>query len=272
MNASAQKKHIQVICWNILNPDPDFVKMSLRSIVNQSKLKRNFSLDMYEKSKKLAVINEKRYQSQRKPNILEIIYNWFSLYPTRFVLCLQEVCPDMYAELMSIYGENRIRKTTLHDIKPEKVGEVVVLKEIVDYRCTLISEDLEFLESDDINLEIENVRKNALHTKIQIKNTGIQMDCVNLHNFYTWADKNLLQVFQTIFRVLSQSDRFFICGDFNKPYERIYNILGDISVNYQDKRLYMPAITNNRQNSFTSFSTYKNQRFLYLDVLFYNVK
>jgi len=30
MNNSAQKKHIQVICWNILNPDPDFVKISLR--------------------------------------------------------------------------------------------------------------------------------------------------------------------------------------------------------------------------------------------------
>ena len=268
---------IQVISWNILNPDPDFVKMSLRPIVNQSPEKRNFRPQVYEESRKLAVINEKRYQSQRKPNILGIIEKWFSDYPTHFVLCLQEVCPDMHETLLDIYGENRIRKTTLPDIKPEKVKEVVVLKEIVDYRCTLISEDLAFLASSDINLEIADVRKNALYTKVQIKGSEIQFDCVNLHNFYTWADSNLLQVLQTIFGVLSQSDRFFICGDFNKPYERIYRILERITVNNKDNRLYMPApampaISNNRQNSFTSFSTYKNQRFLYLDVLFYNVK
>jgi endonuclease/exonuclease/phosphatase family metal-dependent hydrolase len=249
---------IQVISWNILNPDPDFVKMSLRLVVNQSNTKNNRSLPVFERSRKLAVINEKRYHSQRKPNILKIIEDWFSLYPTHFVLCLQEVCTDMYEELLALYGKDQIRKTTLHDIKPEKVGEEEeVLKEIVDYRCTLISKDLAFLESGDINLEMSSVRKNALHTKIQIKGTEILFDCVNLHNFFTWTDENLLQLFQKIFGVLSQSDRFFICGDFNKPYERIYNILEKISVNNQDKRLYMPAINNNRQNSFTSFNIRK---------------
>ena len=163
----------------------------------------------------------------------------------------------MYEELLALYGEDQIRKTTLHDIKPEKVGEEEVLKEIVDYRCTLISEDLAFVESGDINLEMSSVRKNALHTKIKIKDTEILFDCVNLHNFFTWTDENLLQLFQTIFGVLSQSDRFFICGDFNKPYQRIYRILGEISVNYRDDRLYMPAISNNRQNSFTSFNIRK---------------
>ena len=48
---------IQVISWNILNPDPDFVKMSLRPVVNQSSEKRNFSTAIYEKSRKLAIIN-----------------------------------------------------------------------------------------------------------------------------------------------------------------------------------------------------------------------
>ena len=127
---------IQVISWNILNPDPDFVKMSLRIVVNQRNTKNNRSESVFERSRKLAVINERRYHSQRKPNILKIIEDWFSLYPTRFVLCLQEVCTDMYKELLAIYDENRIRKTTLHDIKTEKVGEDQVLKEIVDYRCT----------------------------------------------------------------------------------------------------------------------------------------
>ena len=248
---------IQVISWNILNPDPDFVKMSLRLVVNQRSTKNNRSLPVFERSRKLAVINERRYHSQRKPNILGIIAKWFSDNPTRFVLCLQEVCTDMYEELLALYGEDQIRKTTLHDIKPEKVGEDLVLKEIVDYRCTLISEDLAFLESGDINLEMSSVRKNALHTKIKIKDTEILFDCVNLHNFFTWTDENLLQLFQTIFGVLSQSDRFFICGDFNKPYQRIYRILGEISVNYRDDRLYMPAISNNRQNSFTSFNIRK---------------
>jgi len=248
---------IQVISWNILNPDPDFVKMSLRLVVNQKKTKNNRSESVFERSRKLAVINEKRYQSQRKPNILGIIAKWFSDYPTHFVLCLQEVCTDMYEELLALYGKDQIRKTTLHDIKPEKVGEEEVLKEIVDYRCTLISKDLAFLESGDINLEMSSVRKNALHTKIKIKDTEILFDCVNLHNFFTWTDENLLQLFQTIFGVLSQSDRFFICGDFNKPYQRIYRILGEISVNYRDDRLYMPAISNNRQNSFTSFNIRK---------------
>ena len=82
---------IQVISWNILNPDPDFVKMSLRPVVNQSSEKKNYSKDMYEKSRKLAVINERRYHSQRKRNILKIIEDWFAQYPNRFVLCLQEV-------------------------------------------------------------------------------------------------------------------------------------------------------------------------------------
>ena len=58
---------IQVISWNILNPDPDFVKMSLRLVVNQKKTKNNRSESVFERSRKLAVINEKRYQSQRKP-------------------------------------------------------------------------------------------------------------------------------------------------------------------------------------------------------------
>jgi len=69
---------IQVISWNILNPDPDFVKMSLRPVVNQSPGKRNFSPEMYQRSKKLAVINERRYHSQRKPNIFKIIEDWFA--------------------------------------------------------------------------------------------------------------------------------------------------------------------------------------------------
>lgn len=64
---------IKVISWNILNPVPDFVKMSLRPVVNQSSGKRNFSTEIYEKSKKLAIINEMCYHSQRKPNILKII-------------------------------------------------------------------------------------------------------------------------------------------------------------------------------------------------------
>ena len=93
---------IHVISWNILNPDPDFVKMSLRPVVNQSQGKINFTAPIYEKSRKLAVINERRYQTQRKPNIIKIIEDWFSQYPSRFVLCLQEVCPDMYATLMEI--------------------------------------------------------------------------------------------------------------------------------------------------------------------------
>ena len=258
---------IQVISWNILNPDPDFVKMSLRPIINQSSEKRNFSTSIYEKSRKLAVINEKRYQTQRKPNILKIIEDWFTQYPNRFVLCLQEVCGDMYAALLEIYGENRVRITSTCDIKPKIIDGEIILENIYDYRCTIISEDLVFLEYRDILLqtyeshsERVNIRKNALYCKIRIAGIGVEFDCVNLHFFYTWTEEILQKIFQTIFSFLSQSQRFFICGDFNKPYERIYGILGKITVNNQDKRLYMPspplpAISNNRQNSFTSFNT-----------------
>ena len=248
---------IQVISWNILNPDPDFVKMSLRPVVNQSNTKTNRSPPIYERSRKLAVINEKRYQSQRKPNIIGIIAKWFSDNPTRFVLCLQEVCPDMFAELMAIYCENRIRITRQHDINPK------INREIFDHRCTIISKDLVFIESHDIILQtcdiIDSkeviVKKNALYCKIGIAGIGIDFDCVNLHFFYTWTEPLLLEIFQTIFGVLSQSQRFFICGDFNKPYKKIYEIMGEISVNYRDGRLYMPAISTNPQNSFTSFNT-----------------
>jgi endonuclease/exonuclease/phosphatase family metal-dependent hydrolase len=247
---------IQVISWNILNPDPDFVKMSLRPVVNQSPEKRNFSAPIYEKSRKLAIINEMRYHSRRKTNILEIIGDWFAQYPNRFVLCLQEVCGDMFAKLLSIYGKNRVRKTAELDINPK------ISREISDHRCTIISADLEFLESRDIELQTsENiVRKNALYCKIKITEIGVVFDCVNLHFFYTWTEEILKGIFQTIFSNLSQSQRFFLCGDFNKPYERIFRILGEITVNNKDGRLYMPAppmpaISNNRQNSFTSFNT-----------------
>jgi endonuclease/exonuclease/phosphatase family metal-dependent hydrolase len=261
---------IQVISWNILNPDPDFVKMSLRPVVNQSSpAKRNFSMPVYEKSRKLALINQERYQTHRKPNIIGIIAKWFSDYPTQFVLCLQEVCTDMFAELLEIYGENRIKITRENDLNPK------INREIFDHRCTIISKDLVFIESHDIILQTSNtidskeviVRKNALYCKIRIRETGVEFDCVNLHFFYTWSDENLSQVFQTIFGVLSQSQRFFICGDFNKPYKKIYEIMEEISVNNKDKRLYMPAppmpaISNNPQNSFTSFNTRdKNKRF-----------
>jgi endonuclease/exonuclease/phosphatase family metal-dependent hydrolase len=253
---------IQVISWNILNPDPDFVKMSLRPVVNQSSEKRNFTAPIYEKSRKLAVINERRYNSQRKPNIIKIIEDWFAEYPSRFVLCLQEVCRDMYDTLLKIYGANRIKTTSICDIKPKIIDGEIVLEDIFDYRCTIISADLEFIESRDIVLQTResdsqrvNIRKNALYCKIRIGENGIDFDCVNLHFFYTWTEEILQGIFQTIFAVLSQSQRFFLCGDFNKPYERIYGILGKITVNNQDNRLYMPAISNNRQNSFTSFNT-----------------
>ena len=94
-----------------------------------------------------------------------------------------------------------------------------------------------------------------MYCKIGIAGIGIDFDCVNLHFFYTWTEPLLLEIFQTIFGVLSQSQRFFICGDFNKPYKKIYEIMGEISVNYRDGRLYMPAISTNPQNSFTSFNT-----------------
>jgi len=255
---------IQVISWNILNPDPDFVKMSLRLVVNQRSTKNNRSPPVFERSRKLALINQERYKTQRKPNILGIIAKWFSLYPIRFILCLQEVCPDMYAALMEIYGENRIRITRKNDINPK------INREIFDHRCTIISEDLVFIESHDIILQTRNiidskeiiVKKNALYCKIRIGETGVEFDCMNLHFFYTWSDENLSQVFQTIFEVLSQSQRFFICGDFNKPYKKIYEIMGRITVNNRDDRLYMPAISNKPQNSFTSFNTRdKNKRF-----------
>ena len=253
---------IQVISWNILNPDPDFVKMSLRSVVNQSQEKNVFSDAMYEKSRKLAIINKRRYHSKRKPNILKIIKDWFAQYPKRFVLCLQEVCGDMYAELFKIYGQNRVRITSELDINP-KIG-----REISDHRCTIISADLEFIKSRDIKLQTsENIiRKNALYCKIRIAEIGVDFDCVNLHFFYTWTEDILQGIFQTIFSNLSKSQRFFLCGDFNKPYERIYGILGKITVNNKDKRLYMPtppmpAISNNRPNSFTSFNTrFRNNR------------
>ena len=248
---------IQVISWNILNPDPDFVKMSLRPVVNNSEGKSVYSNEMYEKSRKLAVINEMRYHSRRKPNILKIIKYWFTQYPNRFVLCLQEVCEDMYAALFAIYDIKRIRKTTVLDINP-KIG-----REISDYRCTIISADLEFIESRDIELQTSEpqlVIKNALYCKIGIAEIGVDFDCVNLHFFFTWTENMLEGIFRTIFSNLSQSQRFFLCGDFNKPYERIFRILGEITVNNKDGRLYMPAppmpaISNNRQNSFTSFNT-----------------
>jgi len=230
--------------------------MSLRPVVNQSTGKRNFSAPIYERSRKLAVINERRYHSQRKPNILKIIEDWFAQYPSRFVLCLQEVCGDMYAALLGIYGKNRVRITSELDINP-KIG-----REISDHRCTIISADLEFIESRDIVLQTSefgseevNVRKNALYCKIRIAEIGVEFNCVNLHFFYTWSEDILQGIFQTIFSNLSQSQRFFLCGDFNKPYERIFRILSEITVNNKDGRLYMPAISNNRQNSFTSFNT-----------------
>ena len=109
--------------------------------------------------------------------------------------------------------------------------------------------------SENIESKQVIVKKNALYCKIRIAEIGVDFDCVNLHFFYTWTEEILLGIFQTIFSNLSQSQRFFLCGDFNKPYKRIFRILGEITVNHKDGRLYMPAISNNRQNSFTSFNT-----------------
>jgi endonuclease/exonuclease/phosphatase family metal-dependent hydrolase len=250
-------KSIQVISWNILNPDPDFVKMSLRPVVNISAGKNDYSDDIYKKSKKLAIINKMRYHSQRKLNILKIIEDWFALYTECFVLCLQEVCGDMYAALLGFYSENRVRITSELDKNPK------INREISDHRCTIISADLEFLESHDIELQTSEpqlVRKNALYCKIRIKKNRVEFDCVNLHFFFTWTENILEGIFRTIFSNLSQSLPFFLCGDFNKPYERILRILEKITVNNKDKRLYMlsppmPAISNNSRNSFTSFNT-----------------
>ena len=170
---------------------------------------------------------------------------------------MQEVCGDMFEVLLAIYGENRIRITREHDINPK------INREISDHRCTIISEDLVFIESHDIVLQTSDiidskeviVKKNALYCKIGIRETSVEFYSVNLHFFYTWSEDILKGIFQTIFGILSQSQRFFICGDFNKPYKKNYEIMGERSVNYRDDRLYMPAISNNPQNTFTSFNT-----------------
>ena len=91
----------------------------------------------------------------------------------------------MFEVLLAIYGENRIRITREHDINPK------INREISDHRCTIISEDLVFIESHDIVLQTRDiiyskeviVKKNALYCKIGIEETSVEFDCVNLHFF-----------------------------------------------------------------------------------------
>lgn len=214
-----QNNSIKVITWNILNPNPDIVKVLLQGIVNNSK--------------KLAEIDYKRYIKYRKYNILKIIDKWFKKYKNNLIICLQEVCKDMYNELLAIYGNNRI-----------KINTIVGTKD--DYRCTLISEDLKFIKSYDIILQGDNVKKNALCTFVKTTNEII-IKCINLHLYYKW-NHNLKKILKNILLDLKNpNENIIICGDFNKPFETIYDF-----INEPNKQLKAISI-NNKQ--FTSFNT-----------------
>jgi endonuclease/exonuclease/phosphatase family metal-dependent hydrolase len=256
-----------IYSFNILNPKSFF--MTLDKIpYNENKNTKKII------AKELSLINNRRadYRNTLLFYIIDSLLN-----KDNTIICLQEVDINFLDTLKDIYKDKLAHKKN-NDIVVRYEKKIKISTETDDdYRVTLISKNLQFIDSFDIELAVmskgnKQSTRNALYTKIHNINNNNIIQCINLHIHHSSKEADYMNYSKMIKYIIIQNSNkindvesmnnlipFIIAGDFNKPILdksiiSFLDILSEINVKTQI------AIAKNSlpEKQFTSFNTRNN--------------
>ena len=231
---NSESINITIYSFNVLNGDTNTSIMTFKNYNNY-----NNSI-----ATKIAEIDLIRFHDKRKYYIKELINIWFNKCSNeKCIICLQEVNQELLNLLQEFYPK----------IIFTKDPDIIILsnnkiKEKIEYRVTICSPDLEFIDYSDIVLSNGNFIKNALYSLIKLPNGKIIQN-INLHIHYLTDQAKMLEFGQIINDKINSEYSFFICGDFNKPLSDIQTFIQKIPI----KEIIQPLSLTNP--SFTSIDT-----------------
>ena len=208
---------IRIYSFNVLNSDAAVLNITYRKILNK---------DLTELAVKL---DTDRYLLFRKSAILETIKYFINKKPC--IVSLQEVNKDLLDSLIQLFGIENVKYNTNIDTIKWIRDDVVHSGVKYEYRVTIISNDLEFIKSFDIELDNGTAKKNGLYTQITLKNNREKIiQNINLHLHYRNNEKNLIEFGKIIFCYIDDKIPFYICGDLNKPVSNLKPFLDSINI------------------------------------------
>lgn len=238
---------IRIYSFNVLNSEELVLNITYRKIFLQKEL-----IDLAVK------LDTERYLLFRKQAILDIIK--YFINKKQCIVSLQEVNKDLLDSLIQLFGNENVKFNTSIDTIKYVRDDVVHNGLKYEYRVTIISNDLEFIKSFDIELDNRTAKKNALYTQITLKNNREKIiQNINLHLHYKSNENNLIEFGEKIFCYIDHQYPFYICGDFNKsvsnlkPFLNAINIKSIITPINKIKPDYLDG--NLILNGYTSFDT-----------------
>jgi endonuclease/exonuclease/phosphatase family metal-dependent hydrolase len=220
--------NITIYSFNVLNGDPNTSIMTFKNYNSKT-------------AKQIAIIDSIRFHDKRKYYIKELIDIWFNKsFNQKCIICLQEVNQELLDLLKEFYPKIAFTRES------DSILLSGNMKNKIEYRVTICSQDLDFIDYYDIQLSNGISRKNALYSLIKLPNGKIIQN-INLHIHYLTDLTKLSEFGQILNDKILKEYSFFICGDFNKPLSDLKHFIQKIPI----KDIYSPT-------SFTSFDTRVN--------------
>jgi hypothetical protein len=189
---------ITIYSFNVLNGDSNTSIMTFKNYNSTT-------------AKKIAQIDSIRFHNKRKYYIKELIDIWFDKCSNqKCIICLQEVNQELLDLLKDFYPKIAFTR------EPDSIILSSISTDKIEYRVTICSIDLEFIDYSDIQLSNGISRKNALYSLIRLPNEKIIQN-INLHIHYLTDHTKMSEFAQIINDRILTKYSFCICGDFNKP-------------------------------------------------------
>ena len=212
------KVPIRIYSLNVLNSEELTLNITYRKIF----VKQEF-IDLAVK------LDSERYLLFRKCALLDTIK--YFINKKQCIVSLQEVNKDLLDSLIQLFGYDNVKFNTDIDTIKYIQNDVIKIGIKNEYRVTIISDDLEFINSFDIELDNGTAKKNALYTKITLKNNREKIiQNVNVHLHYKSNEDNLIEFGKKIICNIDKKIPFYICGDFNKPISNLKSLLNIIGI------------------------------------------
>jgi hypothetical protein len=212
------KVPIRIYSFNVLNSEEITLNITFRKIFTKQEF-----IDLAVK------LDSERYLLFRKCAILETIK--YFINKKHCIVSLQEVNKDLLDSIIKLFGSDNVRFNIDIDTIKYIRNDVVNIGKKNEYRVTIISDDLEFIESFDIELDNGTAKKNALYTKITLKNNREKIiQNVNVHLHYKSNQANLIEFGKKIICHIDKKIPFYICGDFNKPISNLKSLLDILGI------------------------------------------
>jgi len=202
-----------IYSFNILNPSPNVTNHTFANIYSGKSQKETI--------KRIAKIDEQRFNSFRKSTILDIIDQWH-INDNLSIICLQEVNDEIKDELVLKYGD-KVRYTTGDTVKvsqsvstnkknKSRYNKVTIDKR--EYRVTIIGENLSFINDNQIIMKNKHAQKNGLYTTIKNNKNDCIIDVCNIHIHYKSTPTDI-EIHCKNMMDLIGDNKYIICGDFN---------------------------------------------------------